>query len=150
MKNNYDVIIVGAGPAGIFTALEMLRKGTKQSILIIEKGKAIEKRSCPKHKLGKCINCKPCNITTGFSGAGAFSDGKYNITNDFGGTLYEYIGKKQALELMQYVDNINVLYVAFTRAAKAMSIISRVPYEDGFAQWTYAFMQDRGTEMGFV
>ena len=71
-----DVVIVGAGPAGIFTALEMLRKGTKQKIVIVEKGRSVRKRSCPKAKTGRCMNCKPyCHITTGFSGAGAFSDG---------------------------------------------------------------------------
>ena len=72
-----DILIVGAGPAGIFTALEMLRKGSKKHIVIIEKGAAIENRHCPKVKTGACMNCKPyCHITTGFSGAGAFSDGK--------------------------------------------------------------------------
>ena len=107
----YDLIIVGAGPAGIFTAVELLRHGSKKKILIIEKGKAIENRACPKTKTKKCMNCQPyCHITTGFSGAGAFSDGKYNITNDFGGTLYEYIGKKAATELMEYVDTINLRY----------------------------------------
>ena len=70
----YDVIIVGAGPAGIFTAYEMLEKGSKKKIIMLEKGSAIENRSCPKGKVGKCVNCKPfCHITTGFSGAGAFS-----------------------------------------------------------------------------
>ena len=72
----YDVIIVGAGPAGIFTAMEMVKKGTSKNILMIEKGSPIEKRSCPMTETNKCVNCKPCNITTGFSGAGAFSDGK--------------------------------------------------------------------------
>ena len=78
--NNYDLIIVGAGPAGIFTALELLRKSSKTTgprICLIEKGKPVEKRHCPKDKTGHCVNCKPtCAITTGFSGAGAFSDGK--------------------------------------------------------------------------
>ena len=106
---NADVVIVGAGPAGIFTALEMLKKGSKQKIVMVEKGQPVEKRHCPKDKTKKCMNCKPyCHITTGFSGAGAFSDGKYNITNDFGGTLYEYIGRQKALELMKYVDTINM------------------------------------------
>ena len=106
MKNSYDVIIVGAGPAGIFTALEMIRKGTKQSILIIEKGKAIEKRSCPKHKLGKCVNCKPCNITTGFSGAGAFSDGKLSLCEEVGGDLPSLIGAEYAKTMIDYTDGI--------------------------------------------
>ena len=76
-----DVVIIGAGPAGIFTALEMLRKGSKKSILIVEKGKSVENRRCPKNVTGKCMNCKPfCHITTGFSGAGAFSDGKLSLS----------------------------------------------------------------------
>jgi len=104
-----DVLIIGAGPSGIFTALELIRKDSDKTITIVEQGRNIDRRHCPKNKTGKCVNCKPyCNITTGFSGAGAFSDGKYNLTNDFGGTLYEYIGKKQAMELMHYVDEINV------------------------------------------
>ena len=73
-----DVLIIGAGPAGIFTALEMLRQGSKKKFVLIEKGKSVENRSCPKKITNKCMNCKPCNITTGFSGAGAFSDGKLN------------------------------------------------------------------------
>ena len=80
-----DVLIIGAGPAGIFTAIEMIRKGTKKSILIVEKGQPIEKRSCPKAKTNKCMNCKPyCHITTGFSGAGAFSDGKLSLSPEIG------------------------------------------------------------------
>ena len=106
----YDVIIVGAGPAGIFTALELVKNNSRYKILIVEKGRAIEERRCPKSQTKKCVNCRPCNITTGFSGAGAFSDGKYNITNDFGGTLYEYVGRKQAIDLMKYVDEINMRY----------------------------------------
>ena len=78
---NTDVLIIGAGPAGIFTALELLKKGSKKSITIVEKGRSVEKRSCPKAKTKKCVNCKPyCNITTGFSGAGAFSDGKLSLS----------------------------------------------------------------------
>lgn len=76
-----DVVIVGAGPAGIFTALEMRRRGSKQRILIVEKGLAVENRRCPKNVTGRCVNCKPyCHITTGFSGAGAFSDGKLSLS----------------------------------------------------------------------
>ena len=84
----YDVIIVGAGPAGIFTALEMIKKGSKKSILMIDKGKDVKKRSCPKAKTNHCVNCKPnCDITTGFSGAGAFSDGKLSLSYEVGGEL---------------------------------------------------------------
>lgn len=89
----YDVIIVGAGLAGIFTALEMLRRGSEKKILIVEKGKAIESRRCPKNVTHKCVGCKPyCHITTGFSGAGAFSDGKLSLSYEVGGELPELIG----------------------------------------------------------
>lgn len=114
MKTSYDVVIVGAGPAGIFTAIEMLKRGTKQSILIIEKGKAIEKRSCPKHKLGKCISCKPCNITTGFSGAGAFSDGKLSLCEEVGGDLPNLIGADYAKKIIDYTDGIYLEFGADT------------------------------------
>ena len=83
-----DVVIIGAGPAGIFTALELLKQGSRKKILMIEKGSAVEKRSCPKSKTGKCVNCRPyCHITTGFSGAGAFSDGKLSLSCEVGGDL---------------------------------------------------------------
>ena len=76
----YDLIIVGAGPAGIFTAVELLRHGSKKKMLLVEKGKPVEKRHCPKAEVGHCVNCRPtCAITTGFSGAGAFSDGKLSL-----------------------------------------------------------------------
>ena len=114
MKTSYDVVIVGAGPAGIFTAIEMLKLGTKQSILIIEKGKAIEKRSCPKHKLGKCVSCKPCNITTGFSGAGAFSDGKLSLCEEVGGDLPSLIGADYAKKIIDYTDGIYLEFGADT------------------------------------
>lgn len=104
---NCDVVIIGAGPAGIFTALEMIRKGTKQKIVIVEKGKAIEKRRCPKNKTQKCVNCKPyCHITTGFSGAGAFSDGKLSLSYEVGGELPELIGENYAQEMIDYTDQI--------------------------------------------
>ena len=102
-----DVLIIGAGPAGIFTALEMLRKGSQKSILIVEKGVAIEKRRCPKSKTKQCVNCKPyCHITTGFSGAGAFSDGKLSLSPDVGGALPELIGEDVAEETIRYTDSI--------------------------------------------
>ena len=87
---NYDVVIIGAGPAGIFTALEMLRKGSQKKILIVEKGQSVRRRACPKSKTNRCVDCKPyCHITTGFSGAGAFSDGKLSLSCDVGGDLPE-------------------------------------------------------------
>ena len=108
----YDVIIVGAGPGGIFAAYELVQCNPKLSVAIFEAGHSLDKRKCPidGEKIKTCINCKSCSIMSGFGGSGAFSDGKYNITNDFGGTLYEYIGKKQALDLMKYVDQINLKF----------------------------------------
>ena len=109
---NYDIIIIGAGPGGIFSAYELIRLQPELKIAVFEAGHALNKRHCPidGEKIKTCIGCKSCSIMSGFGGAGAFSDGKYNITNDFGGTLFEYIGKKQALDLMQYVDQINMRY----------------------------------------
>ncbi len=106
----YDVIIVGAGPGGIFAAYELVKLNGNLKIAVFEAGHSLEKRKCPidGEKVKSCLNCKSCSIMSGFGGAGAFSDGKYNITNDFGGTLYEYIGKKQAVGLMEYVDAINM------------------------------------------
>lgn len=108
----YDVIIIGAGPGGIFSAYELITLNPNLKIGVFEAGHALNKRFCPidGEKIKACINCKSCSIMSGFGGAGAFSDGKYNITNDFGGTLYEYIGKKKALDLMHYVDEINMKY----------------------------------------
>nr|MBR4281785.1 FAD-dependent oxidoreductase [Clostridia bacterium] len=108
----YDVIIIGAGPGGIFSAYELTQLKPDLKIAVFEAGHELSKRRCPidGDKIKSCIGCKSCSIMSGFGGAGAFSDGKYNITNDFGGTLYEYIGKKQALDLMRYVDEINLKY----------------------------------------
>ncbi|MBR7121974.1 MAG: NAD(P)/FAD-dependent oxidoreductase [Oscillospiraceae bacterium] len=109
---NYDVIIVGAGPGGIFSAYELTKLKPELKVAVFDAGHQLNKRFCPidGEKIKSCIGCKSCSIMNGFGGAGAFSDGKYNITNDFGGTLYEYIGKKHALELMHYVDDINMRY----------------------------------------
>jgi len=106
----YDAVIIGAGPGGIYTAYELTKQSKKLKVAVIEAGHPLEQRHCPidGEKIKSCIGCKSCSIMSGFGGAGAFSDGKYNITNNFGGTLYEYIGKKQALELMHYVDEINL------------------------------------------
>lgn len=107
---SYDVIIVGAGPGGIYTAYELIQKKPDLKIAVFEAGHALEKRHCPidGDKVKSCVKCSCCSIMSGFGGAGAFSDGKYNITNDFGGTLHEYVGKKKAIELMHYVDEINM------------------------------------------
>ncbi|MBQ3054402.1 MAG: FAD-dependent oxidoreductase [Clostridia bacterium] len=108
----YDVIIIGAGPGGIFSAYELSLKKPELKIAVFEAGNPLDKRKCPidGKKVKTCICCKTCSIMSGFGGAGAFSDGKYNITNSFGGTLYEHIGKKTALELMKYVDDINMQF----------------------------------------
>ena len=110
--SRYDVIIIGAGPGGIFAAYELAKKAPELKVAVFEAGNSLEKRKCPidGKKIKSCINCKTCAIMSGFGGAGAFSDGKYNITNDFGGTLYEYIGKDTAIDLMKYVDEINLAY----------------------------------------
>ena len=109
---NYDVLIIGAGPGGIFSAYELTQRCPQLKIGVLEAGHALHNRRCPidGKKVKACIGCKSCSIMSGFGGAGAFSDGKYNITNDFGGTLHEYIGKQAALELMGYVDEINMRY----------------------------------------
>ncbi len=106
-----EVLIIGAGPSGIFTALEMLKNGSKKKIMIVEKGLPVEKRHCPKAKTGKCVNCKPdCNITTGFSGAGAFSDGKLSLSCEVGGNLPDLIGHEFAQQMIEYTDGI---YLSF-------------------------------------
>ena len=109
----YDVIIVGAGPAGIFTAIEMIHKKSQKKILIIEKGSPIEKRKCPKSVTKECVSCKPsCHITSGFSGAGAFSDGKLSLSYEVGGDLPRLIGATKAQETIDYTDQIYLSYGA--------------------------------------
>ena len=111
----YDVVIVGAGPAGIFTALELIRGKTQRKILIIEKGAPIEERRCPKSETKQCVGCKPyCHITAGFSGAGAFSDGKLSLSCEVGGTLPELIGEQEAQDLINYTDKIYLEFGADT------------------------------------
>lgn len=118
--NQYDVVIIGAGPAGIFTALEMIRNKTSKKIAIVEKGVSIGKRSCPKSKTKKCVNCKPyCHITTGFSGAGAFSDGKLSLSHEVGGDLPDLIGSQRAQELIDYTDGIYLEFGADTHVEGA-------------------------------
>jgi len=109
---HYDVILIGAGPGGIFSAYELCRKRPELKIAVFERGGELNSRKCPidGKKITSCVHCPTCAIMNGFGGAGAFSDGKYNITNAFGGTLYEYIGKDTALELMRYVDEINAAH----------------------------------------
>ena len=110
----YDIIIIGAGPGGIYSAYELTKDRSDLKIAVFEAGNPLEKRRCPidGKKVKSCINCKTCAIMSGFGGAGAFSDGKYNITNNFGGTLYEHVGRQTALDLMTYVDQINLSHGA--------------------------------------
>ena len=104
----YDVLIVGAGASGVFASYEFTKQNTDKKVLLIDRGNPIEKRICPikTGKVENCISCKPCNIMNGYGGAGTLSDGKYNITNNFGGELYKYLGKKESIELMEYVDKV--------------------------------------------
>lgn len=108
----YDVIIVGAGPCGIFTAYELVKNNPNMKIIMFEKGRDIESRECPKRITNVCANCKPCNITTGFSGAGAFSDGKLSLSPNVGGRIQEYVGYDKTFQLIKYVDDIYLKYGA--------------------------------------
>ena len=118
VKSDYsaDVIIVGAGPSGIFCAYKLIKENPKLNIILLEKGNPIEKRFCPKRTSGKCVNCKPCNITTGFSGAGAFSDGKLTLaSSETGGNLSELIGEEEVKRLLKEVDDIYLSFGADTK-----------------------------------
>ena len=115
MKNSYDVIIVGAGPSGIFCAYELMEKRPELKVLIIEKGRSIEKRKCPKRETKRCVGCKPCSITTGFAGAGAFSDGKLSLSPDVGGNLPQILGYDKAVQLLKESDDIYLKFGADTK-----------------------------------
>lgn len=109
---NYDIIFVGAGAAGVFAAYEFTKMKTTKKVLMIDSGNTIHRRKCPisEGKVENCIRCKPCNIMEGFGGAGTLSDGKYNITNEFGGELHTVLGSKKSIELMEYVDKVLVSF----------------------------------------
>lgn len=115
MKKEYDVIIIGAGPGGIFCAYELMKQAPNLKVLVIEKGRSIEKRNCPKRITKKCVGCQPCSITTGFAGAGAFSDGKLSLSPDVGGNLPEILGYEKTQELIQESDNIYLEFGADTK-----------------------------------
>ncbi len=152
-NNQYDVIIIGAGPGGIFTAYELTRLKSDLRIGIFETGNPLEKRKCPidGKKITSCLGCKTCAIMNGFGGAGAFSDGKYNITNQFGGTLYEYIGKDTATELMEYVDAINLAYGGEGTAlySTANSSIKKMCLQNGL-HLLDASVRHLGTDINYI
>ena len=110
----FDVIIIGAGPSGIFCAYELIRQKPHMKILMVEKGRPIEKRTCPKRTTKICVGCKPCSITTGFAGAGAFSDGKLSLSPDVGGHLPDILGYDKAAELIKESDDIYLKFGADT------------------------------------
>ena len=112
MSNNYDVIIIGAGPGGIFCAYELMEKAPEMKVLMIEKGRSIDKRVCPKRTTKECVGCKPCSITTGFAGAGAFSDGKLSLSPDVGGNLPQILGYDKTVELLKESDSIYLKFGA--------------------------------------
>ena len=172
MDNKYDVIIIGAGPSGIFCAYELIENKPDMRILIIEKGRSIEKRSCPKRVTGRCMGCKPCNITTGFAGAGAFSDGKLSLSPDVGGNLPEILGYDETRKLMGESDAIYLKFGADKnvyginkkkeiedirrRAIKANLKLIECPIrhlgtEEGYKiyQRIQNWLQDKGVEMRF-
>ncbi len=113
-SNQFDVIIIGAGPSGIFCAYELIRQKPDMKILMVEKGRPIEKRTCPKRTTKVCVGCKPCSITTGFAGAGAFSDGKLSLSPDVGGHLPDILGYDKAVELIKESDSIYLKFGADT------------------------------------
>ncbi len=114
MSTQYDVIIIGCGEAGLYAAYQLIQKTKDLKLLILDKGESIEKRICPitAGKVDHCINCKTCAIMNGFGGAGAFSDGKFNFTTDFGGWLTDFMDKKEVMDLIEQVDAINVSFGA--------------------------------------
>ena len=152
MTFDYDVLIVGAGPGGIFSAWELAKKSALR-VGVLELGRPLEQRRCPidGKKVKSCVKCPVCSIMSGFGGAGAFSDGKYNITNQFGGTLYEYVGKQKAIELMQYVDEINLSHGgAGTKLySTANTKIKRMCLENGL-HLLDAQVRHLGTDINYV
>jgi Uncharacterized FAD-dependent dehydrogenases len=110
-----QILIIGAGPSGIFTAFELIRKNARKEITVVERGLPVEKRICSKQRTGHCVGCKNCSITTGFSGAGAFSDGKLSLSSDVGGDLPELVGHSLVQNTIDYVDGIYLEFGATTK-----------------------------------
>jgi uncharacterized FAD-dependent dehydrogenase len=130
VKNHYDVIIIGAGPAGIFTALELTRKNENLEILIVDKGKSITSRTCPARTLHRCVGCEPCGITFGWAGAGAFSDGKLSLSPEVGGNITDYMSYEQAQKLINYADSIYLGFGAQTEVHGLNSkAVDEIKYE---------------------
>lgn len=127
--NKYDVVIVGCGPAGIFTALELLKEDKNMKILMLDEGRNIKTRRCPKNKTKNCVNCHPCNISNGFGGAGAFSDGKLSLSRNVGGWLNEYIGNTKLEELIKYVDDIYLEYGGNPEVSYNKEFADKIEYE---------------------
>ena len=125
----YDVVIVGSGPSGIFTALELLKNNKELSILMLDEGRNIKTRKCPKAKTKECVHCRPCNISSGFGGAGAFSDGKLSLSKDVGGWLEDYIGKEKLEELISYVDSEYLNYGGNKEISYNKDFAEKVEYE---------------------
>src|SRR5512133_3954378 len=114
MSQTYDVIIIGGGLAGIFTAYELIGSQPDLRVALLEQGAAISQRSCPivAKKVDHCINCRSCAIMRGFGGAGAYSDGKFNFTTQFGGWLNDYLPDEEVMDLIEYVDQVNMKFGA--------------------------------------
>ena len=115
MSHTYDVIVVGAGPAGIFTALELTEKMPEARMLLIDSGLHIDHRTCPARKLHRCVHCNPCNIMSGWAGAGAFSDGKLSLSEEVGGHIVDYLPRQEVRELIAYADSIYLRHGAPTQ-----------------------------------
>lgn len=125
----YNVGIIGCGPAGIFSTLELLKHDPNMKIVMFDKGKSIKVRSCPKKKTVQCVSCKPCNIACGFGGAGAFSDGKLSLSKDVGGWLEDYVGTEKIEELIKYIDNIYLDYGGNIKIAYNKEFAEKIEYE---------------------
>lgn len=153
MSSRVDVAIIGAGPGGIYAAYELVKKDPTKKVVVFDSGYALEKRHCPidGKKVKSCISCKVCSIMNGFGGAGAFSDGKYNITNDFGGSLYQYIGRQEAIDLMNYVDEINMSHggEGTTLYSTAGSSLKKVCMQNKL-QLLEASVRHLGTDKNYV